>query len=534
MKKQYLRDMALLAVSSTLLLASTFASAGQLNPAAETAAATNVEVSSFPMQSQSGGENTKGSGVFSGQRQGGGGATALNSGNIAWGLRSTGTDSSCCLQATNTGTLSGTQIPTGQSMDNSGGIISNSTNQGTITGGTLSGAITNTLGTISNATNQGTIAGGTLSGTITNTLGTIANAANQGTITGGTLSGTIANTGTLQDIRLAPGARIDGGTISGSLAASSTATVANALLDVSNVPAGVVIVQGCMVTLRTVASNPGLDLTTAVTNADDGRINPDSPLLQSASGPGESVATLFGTATRSVLSDTSLAVSTAADGTMLIRANSLGGTIVPLVPEQVLTTTGVNGLEVLSTGGIRTTQNGIAITLAPTAYDATSWGSLGLDIENHAGGVMVVTLSPSTLLAARFDLLAVPGPAAASQNLQVGVEGDSTQPESFRYTVTYPDGTLQRLQPSLHDPAAFSTAMQDFGLSYTMNSSSITELLDGSGQVLLRFVPSYQFEPPPSGTTATSFLPSGDVNGDGHADYHMITPAGKQLLYFLP
>ena len=499
MKKHYVRDMALLVAVSTLFLASTVASARQLG----SVAASSVMDRPPPLQTPLSAGDPKGNAVFTRQRQGAG-VTAVTSGNNYWGLRS---DSSCCLQATNPGTLSNTEIPSGQSMDNTGGIISDSTNQGTITGGTLSGAITNTLGTISGSTNQGTI-------------------------TGGTLSGVITNTGTLQNIGLAPGARVDGGTITGSLSASGTATVANALLDVSNVPAGVVIVQGCMVTLRTVANNPGLDLTTAVTDA-GGRIDPDLPLLQSASGQGESVAALFMATTRSVLSDTSFTVNTAAEGSMLIRANSLGGTIVPLVAEQVITTTGANGLEVLPTGGIKSTQDGIAITLAPTAYDATSWGSLGLDIENHAGGVMIVSLSQSTLFAARFDLLAMSGQAAVSQNLQVGAEGDSNQPETFRYTITYPDGTLHRLQPSLHDPGAFSTAMQNFGLSYTMNNS-ITELLDGSGNVLLRFVPSYQFEPSPSGTTGTSFLPSGDVNGDGRPDYYMITPEGKQLLYFLP
>jgi hypothetical protein len=103
--------------------------------------------------------------------------------------------------------------------------------------------------------------------------------------------------------------------------------------------------------------------------------------------------------------------------------------------------------------------------------------------------------------------------------------------------VTYGDGLTQKLQPFVAAPGLFaSLAARHIAIEVNRNTGIMT--VNGAA-----FRPSYFIEPLDAATQAFwnaskdaqgLAYREGDLNGDGRADYEVVSSAGTQVVYAVP
>jgi hypothetical protein len=215
--------------------------------------------------------------------------------------------------------------------------------------------------------------------------------------------------------------------------------------------------------------------------------------------------------------------------------------MVPIKIEAAAIASGPDGVAVTSAGGLAITRNGILIEAVPWPLDFASLsGALqdfGLPFEMGESGISTVRLSEGTGLSFRFDIIAT-GSAGLNAALAVprfSIAGNPEMPEAYTLMITYADGASQLMPPFVHDLARLREALETATIPYQiLPSSGIIELTDSSGSVFYRGRPGYLLGAAPAGVTGLSFQGAGDVNGDGIADFSMISPAASQIIYSLP
>jgi hypothetical protein len=439
--------------------------------------------------------------------------------------------------------------PPAPSVSDNATITSDATNTKAVNNLTVTEGVhlNNVTGSINGVHNSGVITGGILDGDINN-MGTLKNVtiATGGIVQGGTLDGTITNSGTISGlVTLTEGSAIVGGTISGTLTGlGKGAVVKGALIDAASV-SNVAIGEGCKLTQGATDRNPGLDLLGAIT--ENGSVNPRALLLVDDEGKELSVNDLIGQEVKGLLSDASAATVVDGTGKVTISAGSLGRVFLPTRVYSVLTTSDPDGLKIAPTGELVLTRNRIAITLAPASADEASFGSalegLGAAADLLPNGVVVVELPDGSRLALRFDSVAVSSGgsgqlldvATSSGPASLGIKGDPANRETFFLLVTYPDGTQQKMPPSVHDLGALEDFLGRYGISFSLvTSTGVIRIPGPQGEVLWRGIPEYFVVPVLPGAAGISMEPAGDLNGDGLPDLYVITERGKQAIYALP
>jgi hypothetical protein len=355
---------------------------------------------------------------------------------------------------------------------------------------------------------------------------------------------TIDNTGkTLSgDITLGQGARIDGGTVTGTVTGQGEgATITNAVIDLMSV-SGVTLGSGCKVTQATVNANPGMDLT-GVISGPDGLVDPNAVLLLDETVGELTVRALIGELVKDALQDETVSIQVDGDGTLVIFAQALGGVIVPAKVESVATCSWPDGIEVSRTGELVMKKDRVVITMAPAWLDPVSLAgaleTLGFEQHSAENGFAVIQVAGNKSVALRPDITARmphdPGGHFRSLSTPVRLEGDLNDPDNSHFSITYPDGTVQRILPFVYDLERFREFMEANGVNYLLDSSTgLISLLDSNDLPVWRGMPSYTILNPPAGATEIAFKPAGDLNKDGLPDIYVITDKAKQAIYTLP
>lgn len=369
----------------------------------------------------------------------------------------------------------------------------------------------------------------------------LSNIVNLGTINGGRLAGTIVNVGEISEVTLEDGGEIRGGRITGTLSASGNATISNAILDVTALGNGIILGAGCRLTEDAVRYLAGFDLSGIVTGTNN-ILDVEIPLLLDENENELTVVNLLEEIVKSVLEDSQAAAEIEGGGGLRFHAPILGNAFVVGKPATVITAAAgeADGITYNSTGGFRFVSKGIAVTMVPASYESSSFDGemsrLGITYTTDTDGVMTVSQGNGTRLSARFNFFTTkPDNGNGNSALLLSSEGDPTDHLNFHYLVTYSDGTMQKILPAVHDMAAFSTALQQARVSSTIASETgYIAVNDINGNEIFRFIADYVLEEVPSDVAGVSILPAGDQNGDGLTDYSLITSAGKQLLYSIP
>jgi hypothetical protein len=380
-------------------------------------------------------------------------------------------------------------------------------------------------------------------GVITDGSTVTADVTNLGTVNGITLAAGILvnNVGVINSVTLQAGASITGGTVSGIIAGQGTgAEITNALIDAVSI-SNVTIGFGCRVTQNTVANNPGLDLTAAVTGA-DGVIDTATPILVDAAGNTFTLAQLLEIEVNDQLGDSTCRALDDAAGNTIVSAGNLGNVVVPSVITSVVTTAEPDGVSFTASGELRIVENGIAFIMAPASADEPSFAAAMQGINAIYGEdrdqVVTVSLPDGARLVFRFDDFALrPGAVAsiAAVGSSFSLTGDPADPASYCLMITYPDGTTQKMPPFIHALGMFKTLAESAGVGYRiLPSTGAIELLGPGGEVFYRGRPDYLLGNPDGTPTGISFELAGDVNGDGFPDVRMITPTATQIIFSLP
>ena len=101
--------------------------------------------------------------------------------------------------------------------------------------------------------------------------------------------------------------------------------------------------------------------------------------------------------------------------------------------------------------------------------------------------------------------------------------------------MTYPDGTTQKLLPSLHDLDEFKELLETSNVNYRIvPSTGVIEILDVNNKTLWKGKPDFYLSDSPGFSSQSIYFEhAGDVNYDGLDDVYMITKKGKQIIYSL-
>jgi hypothetical protein len=234
--------------------------------------------------------------------------------------------------------------------------------------------------------------------------------------------------------------------------------------------------------------------------------------------------------------------------TLTVDGRSLSAVTAPqTIPARVVSTrivasTVPDGMRVRSNGSITITSSNIASTIVPAAYDPISlyadlkpYGTVSID---DVGRVSVI--GKNFRFSGTFDFNGVAigaGSPGDVTRVQGPTTGASEADVGYQFSLTYPDGTTQVLQPYIHDNGLVAS-LRSRGLEPKVNRNN--GVIDVSGTY---FRPSYFV------TTRTSSdvlywyehkdasglaYRLADLNGDGTIDVEVISSTGIQVAYRLP
>jgi hypothetical protein len=396
-------------------------------------------------------------------------------------------------------------------------------------------------------------------------IGTINNLLNRGEVIGGTVQGSIFNTGgTLSGVALTKGSVLSGGRLNGVL--SGIGFVQNAVLDVSALSEGIQVGSQTKVTQKTVSNNIGVNLTNAAKSS-AGVFTLDKPFLLVEAGTKTveySIATLVQLGLNVAFGNTSSRV-TLNNPTLLLSNPELGNVVVPVVPYAIYTTNRADGLQVNTQGRIEIVKNGILMVFTPSSADysaylagifnigaASSTSTSGITYAQYNEAVFAFQFGMFTESSSTGTLRSSSALELESEDVDTdtdtdtaaatfSMEGDIREPLSYKIVVHYPDGTIQSLVPSVHDPVGFEEALTANNWVYLTNPNTgvITVADVVTGKPVHHWLPSYNVSPVVSAgeeeeeSVVSGIESAGDINGDGKEDSYFLTAAGLQVLYGL-
>ena len=188
------------------------------------------------------------------------------------------------------------------------------------------------------------------------------------------------------------------------------------------------------------------------------------------------------------------------------------------------------------------TDGGAAVTVSPAPANPvqfnTSVNNLGC-IPNIKNGEVNVPIDNDARFSGAFTFEPVNVPTGfipIATSVLIGPTGSPASPNSS-YQINYPNGSSQRIQPSIADSNVFKS-LDNLGLNPSADRNSGTMNVGGSTVRPDYFVQSLN-------STDRAFLDQNadalgvayrqfDANGDGMTDYEVLSASGKQIVYGVP
>ena len=203
-----------------------------------------------------------------------------------------------------------------------------------------------------------------------------------------------------------------------------------------------------------------------------------------------------------------------------------------------------DGQFMLADGSTLIIGNELAITLVPAPNDVIEFaeaiqlaGTGGFTTLVSANGSVSLTETASgAVFSSLMSSAALGTGTAASSTTFTAATGDPAA-SSYRFVVTYKDGTRQEILPSVAD-TSFFTSVQNAGFAVLVDR--VTGGLTIGG---FNFRPDFFLIPLTTDDAiylTTNADTSGvayravDANGDGRTDYQVLTASGVQTVYGLP
>ncbi|MDF1622628.1 MAG: hypothetical protein P1V33_04050 [Pseudohongiella nitratireducens] len=188
------------------------------------------------------------------------------------------------------------------------------------------------------------------------------------------------------------------------------------------------------------------------------------------------------------------------------------------------------------------TADGAAVTISPAPANPvqfnTSVNNLGF-VPNIKNGEVNVPIDNDARFSGAFTFEPVNVPTGfipVATSVLIGPTGSPASPNSS-YQINYPNGSSQRIQPSIADSNVFKS-LDNLGLNPSADRNSGTMSVGGSTVRPDYFVQALN-------STDRAFLDQNadasgvayrqlDANGDGVTDYEVLSASGKQIVYGVP
>lgn len=238
---------------------------------------------------------------------------------------------------------------------------------------------------------------------------------------------------------------------------------------------------------------------------------------------------------------TSFAVDVdAVTGALRVRADAESyaatSTAVRLVPATI-----PEGISYLADGRAVAVADGVAIELAPAAADVLGFAAAvqraGFPATFRTDGSVALALSNNQRFSGTFAYDNIGSISSNCGAISFSDPQGAVNSASYAFTLHCANGITQRILPFV-DNSAFYTAVANAGLTVRTDRNTGAITIGTVG----RFKPSFFVTPLTTadqtyltqvGTNGFAFR-SRDENGDGRADYEVISSTGVQILYAMP
>ncbi len=227
-------------------------------------------------------------------------------------------------------------------------------------------------------------------------------------------------------------------------------------------------------------------------------------------------------------------------GALRVRADAESyaatSTAVRLVPATI-----PEGISYLADGRAVAVADGVAIELAPAAADVLGFAAAvqkaGFPATFRDDGSVALNLGNNQRFSGTFAYDNIGSGTTACGAISFSDPQGAVNSASYAFTMHCANGITQRLLPFV-DNSAFYRAVTNSGLSVRTDRNTGAITIGTVG----RFKPSFFVTPLTSadqtyltqvGTNGFAFR-SRDANGDGRADYEVISSTGVQILYAMP
>lgn len=370
--------------------------------------------------------------------------------------------------------------------------------------------------------------------------GTLINPINSGTISGGNLSGNVSNSGTgvLNNVNLNSGTSVTGGTITGSV--TGTGTIKNSLINVATLAPTIAVGSGSKVSSTTAKNVDGLNLTGALAD-ETGKLLLTQPLLVEQDGKESSILELNKAAIDKLFGNLSTTFQNDTQSNLVQIMNpGIVGLVIPVTPVTVVTTTEPDSVSVANARGeLIIISKGIKTTFIPSASDLAAFQSginaNGGNTNLSANGLVFIDISGGKF-PVRFSLVATTQPAsgipASASGADFKESGSLSKPATYRVLVHYPNGSKQELLPSLHNLDSFQSWLGGSGQKAVISGvDGSIEIKDAANKTTWRGIASYTVSPL---TGVVSVSNTKDLNGDGISDLFFDSGIYRQAIYGLP
>lgn len=242
-----------------------------------------------------------------------------------------------------------------------------------------------------------------------------------------------------------------------------------------------------------------------------------------------------------LFSATSFAVDVdAITGALRVRADSQSyaatSTAVRLVPATI-----PEGVSYLSDGRAVAVADGVAIELAPAAVDVLGFAAAttraGFPATFRSDGSVELALANNQRFSGTFAYDNLGASTSSCGAITFGNPTGALNADTYAFSMRCANGITQRIVPFIGD-SAFYRAVADSGLTVRTDRNTGAVTIGSVG----RFKPSFFVNPLTSadqtfltqnGTNGFAFR-SRDLNGDGRADYEVISSTGVQIMYRMP
>ena len=256
--------------------------------------------------------------------------------------------------------------------------------------------------------------------------------------------------------------------------------------------------------------------------------DPITDVIANAMGPGFDVA----------IDEESILTEISADGAF-VATQFLEASIVPAIAPE--------GIGLLADGSVMIVDGELGFRAAPTVRDPALFAAelasqfnVEVQLNQENGSMLLQTEDATASVTFAFEGLASSADLAAGPVSLVGpAEGLSPADADYKFTVAFADGVEQSMLPFVAEPDFLESLAAFDVYAFIDRSSGLVDMGDG---VFLK--PDYLVSPLTSdqvnqllaGADEFGILYSslGDVNGDGAADFSILSDAGVQILYGVP